>query len=170
MKRITSKALCLYSLFVALAMMLSYIEAIFPLDFVALGIKLGFANLVSLYLILQNKRLAAVLINVIRVLLTALLFGNAFSLIFSLSAGMVSVFVMLLLSRSLKFGTIGISGIGGVFHNLTQLAVAILTVGKGVLFYAPLLVFAGVATGVLIGLLAHTLLKNKSLSIFLKNV
>ncbi len=164
MKKISSGKICFYGVLTAAAMLFGYIESLFPLDFIAPGIKLGLANLLPLYLILIGKKTGALAVNIIRIFLTAIIFGSPFSLIYSLSAGIISPLVMILISRIKYAGVIGISLMGSLAHNITQILVAMALIGKGVVFYLPFLIIAGLITGSLIGLVAYLLLKNKELN------
>ena len=60
-----------------------------------------------------------------------------------------------------KFSVTGMSMAGAVAHNLGQTAVALIFVGKGVLYYFPVLVISGIAAGALTGVVAGALLRSK---------
>ena len=147
------------ALFITAAMMLSYIESLFPFFFGVPGMKLGLANLaVVMALYLYGWR-EALMVNVLRIMLTGLLFGNMFSILFSLSGALVS-FICMLSAKKLGLSLYGVSMAGGVFHNAGQLLTAafiVQTVEIG--YYAPFLLAAGLVTGFLIGVLGRELLK-----------
>ncbi len=159
MKMLVSKKVSLYGFLTAAAPLFGYVEYLVPLNFIAPGIKLGISNGVILLLILNNKPKAAIMINIARILLSGLLFASPFSLIFSLSAGLISTLVMIILSKFKSFGIIGISALGGIIHNIVQILVAKFTVGNGVFFYLPYLLLAGTLAGVVVGLLVSIILK-----------
>ena len=121
--------------------------------------KLGLANLaVVMALYLYGWR-EALMVNVLRILLTGLLFGNMFSVLFSLSGALVS-FICMLSARKLGLSLYGVSMAGGVFHNAGQLLTAafiVQTVEIG--YYAPFLLAAGLVTGFLIGVLGKEMLR-----------
>ena len=95
-----NRKLVTMALFITAAMMLSYIESLFPFFFGVPGMKLGLANLaVVMALYLYGWR-EALMVNVLRILLTGLLFGNMFSVLFSLSGALVS-FICMLSARKL---------------------------------------------------------------------
>lgn len=167
MKSNVAKKVSLYGLLTAAALLFGYVEYLLPLNFIAPGIKLGIANGIILMLILVQKPQAAFLINIVRILLSSVLFATPFSLLFSLTGGMVSVLGMILVSRSIKIGYIGVSVVGGILHNFTQLLVANFTVGQGVWFYFPFLFIAGSIAGVAVGFLVWIVL-NKTKNSFLK--
>ena len=132
MKKASAKTVTVYGLLTAAAMLFGYVESLFPLDFIAPGMKVGVANAVCLLLVLRGKKAGAFEVNAVRILLNSLLFGSAISLMFSFSAGMVSLAFVCLAERVKKLGIVGISIIGSTAHNLTQLLVATITVGNGV--------------------------------------
>lgn len=141
--------------FLAFALLLSYVESLVPFYFGIPGAKLGLANLaVILALYLYGWR-EALLINVARVLLSGFLFGSLFSVLYSLAGAVCSYLVMCGLKKTGRFGMTGVSMAGGVSHNAGQILVAVfVTRTPGVAFYLPALTAAGLITGTLIGLLA----------------
>lgn len=153
------RRICLYGVFAALCIVFGYLESLLPFDFIAPGIKLGISNAVALLLIGLNDTKGAFAVNITRILLSALLFGSPFTLLFSLTAGIGSLCVTAFLHHTEKFGTIGISAAGGAVHNLLQIAVAVFVTGRGVLCYLPLLLICGTFTGVLIGFLCSLINK-----------
>lgn len=154
-----SKKVALYGILASVCLIFSYIEVLLPLTFIAPGVKIGLANGVALLLILKNDIKGAFLVNIIRIMLSNLLFVNPFALIFSLSAGVVSTLVMYFVSRLKIFGAVGFSVLGALTHNIVQTAVALLLLGTGVLYYSPFLIFSAIISGTLIGFLAKILEK-----------
>ena len=154
-----NRKLVTMALFITAAMMLSYIESLFPFFFGVPGMKLGLANLaVVMALYLYGWR-EALMVNVLRILLTGLLFGNMFSVLFSLSGALVS-FICMLSARKLGLSLYGDSMAGCVSHNAGQLLTAayvVHTVEIG--YYAPFLLAAGLVTGFLIGVLGKEMLR-----------
>lgn len=145
----------------ALAFVFSYIEFLLPINLGVPGIKLGLANLVVIVaLYLMNVR-AACTLSFVRILLTGLTFGNPASMIYSLAGGMLSLAIMIMAKKSDFFSVTGVSVLGGVFHNVGQIIVAILVVEtKSLLFYLPVLILSGTVAGVLIGILASILIRH----------
>ena len=126
MKTTVAKKVSLYGFLTAAALLFGYVEYLLPLNFIAPGIKLGISNGVVLFLIINKKYKAALLINTARILLSGFLFATPFSLIFSLTAGIVSTFIMILLNQFKGIGIIGISGVGGTVHNIVQICILVL--------------------------------------------
>lgn len=157
--KIDIKRLSVYSLLCAVCIVFGYIESLFPLAFIAPGIKLGLSNSVALILAVRKDYKGAFLVNTARILLCALLFGSATSLIFSLMGGTVSLLIIVLLSRFSFFGTVGLSVAGAIAHNTAQCLVAMVIVGANTLYYMPVLILFGVVSGSVIGIISSLILK-----------
>lgn len=144
-----------WGVFLALALVCSYVESLIPISFGIPGVKLGLTNIVVILMLYTIGAKDAILISVLRIILTGFMFGNAFSIIYSLAGGILSFVVMLLLKNTGKLKILSISTAGGISHNVGQLIVAALVVENyNILFYVPVLIIAGIITGFLIGLLA----------------
>lgn len=149
-----------FGVFTALALIFSYVETLIPINFGIPGVKLGLANLVIVIALYKMKLTEVYLLSVVRVLLSGFIFGNYFSIIYSLSGGLLSLTVMALLKKSKGFSVMGISVAGGVFHNVGQLIVAMLVVETfSVGYYFPVLLVAGLITGLVIGIVSAEMLK-----------
>ena len=150
----STKRIALTGLLVALAMILAYVESLFPPFSGVPGMKLGLTNLTVLTALLCMDTKYAFLINLVRIVLTGFTFGNTFSMMYSLAGGALSFAVMYLLWRSRRFGPLGISAAGGVAHNAGQILVAVLVLETGkVIYYLPVLCISGILAGAVIGLL-----------------
>ncbi len=147
-------------IFTALAMILSYIESLFPLFYGIPGVKLGLANSMSLVILYLLGFPAACLISVVRIVLTGFLFGNLFSIFYSLAGAALSLLVMLLMKGRRVFSIVGISMAGGIAHNIGQLIVACFLIENlNLLYYLPVLLLSGLLTGLLVGLLSREILR-----------
>lgn len=147
-------------LFLALAMICSYVEALLPFSFGIPGIKLGLTNSVVILALYCVGPVEAFGISVLRILLSGLLFGNLFSVLYSLGGGILSFFVMFFLKKKTSLSCFSISCAGGIAHNIGQLIIAALFVQNlAVYYYLPVLLVAGAITGILIGLLAQEIIK-----------
>ena len=142
-----AKKIALYGILTSLALIFGYIESLFSLSFIAPGVKLGLANSVALILLCFKDFKGAVLVNITRILLSALLFSSPFSLVFSLTAGILSVVIMRLLSGIKGVSVIGFSISGATVHNLVQLTVASLLFGRAVWYYLPFLLVSALLSG-----------------------
>ena len=145
---------------IALAMILSFIESQIP-AFVAIpGMKIGLANIAIVFALYTLGFKNALAVSVIRVFLSALLFGSVVSLLYSLAGALISLAGMALLKKSTLFGVTGTSVSGAVLHNLGQIAVAWLILKtQALIYYLPFLLFSAVAGGIVIGMISAALIK-----------
>lgn len=149
-----------FGVFTSLALILSYVELLIPINFGIPGMKLGLANLLVVILLYKGCPRDALLLSVIRILLSGLIFRNMFSIFYSLGGGLLSLAVMVFLKKTGQFTVAGISIGGGASHNVGQLLVAMFVVQTyQVGYYLPVLLIAGVITGAVIGILSAEVLK-----------
>lgn len=149
-----------FGVLTALALIFSYIETLTPIQFGVPGIKLGLANLIIVIVLYKTDWREALLLSVVRIILAGFIFGNLFSIVYSLAGGFLSLTVMVLLKRTDRFSVAGISMAGGVCHNIGQLVVAMIAVETyQVGYYLPVLLVAGLITGAVIGAAAGEVLK-----------
>ena len=160
--KFSTKKITLLSLLVAVAMILSYIESLIPPLAAIPGVKIGLSNIATLFALYALGWRSAACVSLVRVCLSALLFGNFVGFIYSLSGAIFALAVMIFLTRLPLFSTVGVSVAGGVMHNAGQVLAAALVMRSGEIVYylAPLAVsgtLAGVAVGIAGGLLAARL-------------
>lgn len=147
-------------MFIALAMIFSYVESQIPPFFTVPGMKLGLTNVVVLVALYKCGNGSAMAINILRIILVSLLFGGIAAMVYSLAGGMLSTVVMILMKMTGKFRPVTVSAAGGIFHNVGQIIVAMLMLNAtGIIWYLAILWFTGLVTGILIGLLGDILLK-----------
>ena len=158
-----------FGVFTALALIFSYIETLVPISFGIPGVKLGLANLIIVIALYKIPLREVYVLSIVRVLLSGVLFGNYFSIAYSLAGGLLSLTVMAILKKSGGFSVIGISIAGGVCHNIGQLVVAMIVVETFAMsYYMPVLLVAGLITGFLIGVVADQVLRRISNIMFLE--
>ena len=156
----THKKTAYLGLFAAIAIIFGYVESLIPFFAGIPGMKLGLANLAVLFILEKYSWKEAALVSTVRILVIGFLFGNMFSILYSLAGAALSLTVMTLMKKFSGFSILGISVAGGVSHNIGQLIVASLIVeNTSLLYYAPALLISGVVTGLLIGLLAGEITK-----------
>ncbi|MBQ7277740.1 MAG: Gx transporter family protein [Clostridia bacterium] len=145
---------------VALALILSYVESLLPPLVPVPGVKAGLANVVILYVLCRRGWKAAGAVSLVRLLLSAALFTGFGPFFYSLTGAAVSLIGSALLQKTGRFSPVGVSVLGGVLHNLGQVALAALVLESGyVLYYLPVLVLSGTLAGVLVGLLTGWVLR-----------
>lgn len=146
-------------LFLALALICSYVESLIPFHFGIPGVKLGLTNIVIVLVLYCTGAKEAFIISVLRIILSGFMFGNVFSILYSLAGGCLSFLAMYFMKRIKRFGVISVSTMGGIFHNIGQLFVAACIVENfSIFYYIPVLLLAGSLTGILIGVLAQELM------------
>lgn len=149
-----------FGVFTALALIFSYVESLIPIQIGIPGVKLGLANLIIVIALYKLGLGQTYLLSVTRVVLSGFIFGNLFAILYSLAGGLLSLTVMAVLKKAGGFSVLGVSVAGGVAHNIGQLAVAAVVVETfSVVYYIPVLLVAGVVTGLLIGIAANEMLK-----------
>lgn len=154
MNRKKGKNIALFGMMVALAFTFSYLESLIPFNFGIPGVKLGLANLVVVVALYTMKPGEAFFIAVVRIFLAGLTFGNVYSLAYSLCGGILSFAVMALV-RKTKLSIIGVSMLGGICHNIGQIVVAAIVMETArIAYYLPVLLAAGLATGLLLGIVS----------------
>lgn len=156
-----TKRLTTLAMLGAVALVLSWVDSLIPVSGALPGAKLGLANLsVLMGLYLLGTRAGGILC-LLKVLLTTLLFGNAYSLLYSLVGGLLSFLVMLVLKK--RCSMVFVSLMGGAFHNLGQILTAVVLLETpGLLGYFPVLALCGLFAGGAIGLVGGILLKRLS--------
>lgn len=151
---VNTKNLALGGILTTLALIFSYIESLVSIPLPVPGVRLGIANIAVLSVLYLLGSRQAVLINLLRITLTAILFGNLNSFLFSMAGGLLSLLVMIVLKRAGKFSMIGVSVAGGVFHNVGQITAAVFLMDTtAIYYYLPVLLIVGIVTGIVIGLM-----------------
>ena len=154
------RKVAIFGVFTALALIFSYVELLIPINFGIPGAKLGLANLMTVLVLYKMGIKEALALSMTRIILSGFMFGNLFGILYSLSGGLLSFLVMVLLKKSDRFSVAGVSIGGGAAHNIGQLLVAMVVVQTyHVVYYLPVLLLAGEVTGLLIGLVAKEVLK-----------
>jgi heptaprenyl diphosphate synthase len=156
----SNKKMMIISLFLSVAIILSYVERMIPTPFLVAGAKLGLANIVTVMTLDLLDKKSALLILMLRILLVSLMFAGFSSFLYSITGGMLSFLGMLIMfTINLKsVSLVGISVIGSTLHSLGQVIVASVLFQNWVLLsYLPVLLLTALITGVFIGLLANHL-------------
>jgi len=155
--RSSAKRLALGAVLTAMALALSYIERFLPLQLLIPlpGVRLGLANIVTVFALYVLGPAPASLILLARCLLGAVFAGNLNALIYSLMGGAAAMAVMVLLSRLPGLSVYGVSMGGAAAHNCGQVAAAVLTLGTAApAAYLPVLLAVSPLTGALTGLIS----------------
>ena len=154
------KSLTALSMLVATALILSFVESQIPPIVPIPGVKLGLANIVTLFALYKLGAPSALTVAVVRVSLSSLLFGSVSSFAYAMGGALLSFAVMLLLKKLGWFATFTVSIAGAVAHNIAQICVSMLILQtEVVIYYLPALLISGIITGAVIGIIGAVLLK-----------
>lgn len=147
-------------LLTALAFVFSYIEFLIPVNIGVPGAKLGLANLVIIVALYTLGERDAFLLSVIRIVLVGFTFANLAMMIYSLAGGCLSYVAMVIAKKTNRLSITGVSVLGGVFHNIGQILVAMAVLEtESLIYYLPVLLIVGIASGVAIGVLGAMVTK-----------
>lgn len=148
------------ALLTAIALTIFMAEAQLPVVTAVPGIKLGLANIVTVYAMFTLGPGDTLMILAARVFLGAVFSGQMMTLIYSAAGGFLSWCILLLLRKLLDRGQIWLcSPAAGVFHNLGQLLAAAAVMRTWtVLAYLPYLILAGIIAGLFTGVAAQALI------------
>ena len=150
-----ARRIAFLGLMVALAFVLSYVEMLLPINIGIPGAKIGLANLVVMVALYKLGPRDAFTLSLVRVLLVGFTFGNMAMMLYSLAGALLSFVAMIIGKRTNLFSAIGVSVLGGVFHNVGQIIVAMFVLETASLvYYLPFLVVIGTITGIIIGIIS----------------
>lgn len=160
------KKVAYVGMMIALAFTFGYIENVIIRDVFIPGIKIGLANIVVVVALWKFGNRMAFLVSFIRVVLSGVTFGNAYSFFYSFSGGMVALIIMVMLKKKTTFSIKGISVAGAVTHNVVQLLVAMILLRNKWLFisYLPVLLVSGVLMGLVTGYIGKIVVRRIQLS------
>lgn len=164
----TVRRLVTLAAFTAIALIIHVVEALVSLPVPIPGVKLGLANIVTLFMLFapRGKLRAADILAVLlcRILLGAIFAGNPMALAYSLAGGLLAIAAQMVTRRFVAEKQIWACGaMGGIFHNIGQILAAIVITGTpAIAVYLPMLIIAGIITGVFTGLIAQLTVKRLS--------
>ena len=164
-----TQKLTLLAVLLSLALILGYVESLIPIMPGVPGVKLGLSNIVLLICLYTVGIKETIVLMLLKILLSTALFGNVSVMMYSLAGGVLSVVFMVIAKYLLRLSVIGTSVVGGVFHNVGQVSLAIIILHQRLLLnYMAVLVIVGILTGILTGVI--TLLLLKHLKVFTKKM
>ena len=141
-------------LFTAVALVLSFLETLIPNIVPIPGFKLGLANFAVLLALYIFGFKEAIIVDLCRIILAALLFGSFFSFWYALTGAVFALNIELIIKKTDRFSPIGVSVFGAIFHNLGQFMVAVILIKSfGIMYYLPFTLLFCVLSGALNGYL-----------------
>ncbi|MEA4965119.1 MAG: Gx transporter family protein [Oscillospiraceae bacterium] len=155
-----TKRLVFLALLTAVALSIYLVEAQIPVPIPVAGVKLGLANIVTLFALCMMGPWDALTVLLLRCFLGSLFSGQMVSFLYSVVGGILSWAVMLGMRRITTERQIFIvSIVGSIFHNLGQILVAMVVTGTpGILYYLPVLLISGIVAGAFTGIAAQYLM------------
>lgn len=159
-KKLNTKKLAYLALLAACAIIMGYVEAILPLDLGVPGVKPGLCNIFILITLILFSWKEALMVSVVRILAVGFMFGNLFSISYSIAGTLFAVFIMSLLIHVGRSGLVGISASGGAMHGIGQMLVAKLILpALPFTGYTSVLILSGVVTGTVTGFIVYEILR-----------
>ncbi|MBE6974386.1 MAG: Gx transporter family protein [Ruminococcaceae bacterium] len=150
----------LLALFTAIALTIFLVEAQIPAPVPIAGVKLGLANIVTVFLVFAIGPREGAAVLACRIFLGAVFAGNFSSVFYSAAGGLLSILTTVLLRRILTHKQLWVCGaLAAVAHSVGQMAMAIILSGTPALaLYLPIMVAISIVTGIFTGLCAQLLL------------
>lgn len=159
----STKKLTTLSMLTALALIIFIIELRIP-DLSSIpGVKLGLANVITVYSVFHFKPTETMMLVGVRVLLGAVFSGNISALMYSLSGAVFCLCGMLIVKKIISEKYIWLcSIIGGILHNIGQIFMAVLVMHSfAVVSYLPVLIISGSLAGLFTGVCAQMVINRK---------
>lgn len=155
-----TKRVAFLSMCIALSMILSFVESQIPPLMAVPGVKVGLPNLVMVFMLYKIGWKETAIVSILRVILVGILFGTPLSMIYSLVGATLSLIGMILLKKTGLFAPVTVSVVGGILHNVGQIATACFVMDTAeIAYYLPVLLISGTAAGIIIGFVAALILK-----------
>lgn len=159
-----NKQLAFSIISLSIMLILSYIEALIPLNIGSIGIRIGLSNILTILCIKKVGIKYSFTINILRLIIIGMVFNNMVRFAISLSGFVLSFIIMSILIKVLGFSIISSSIFGGVSHNIGQIVcVSILSQSVQILRLIPIYMIIGVFTGLFVGILTNIIYKRLKL-------
>lgn len=140
--------------YLAISIILSYVESFIPLPIP--GVKLGLANVITLFLLYEDNWYDALLIAICRILIVSFIRGTFLNITFfmSLGGGICAYIIMFIFSKLKFLSSITTSVLGSVFHVIGQIIIAyIITSTYAIIYYLPIIMILSIITGIISGII-----------------
>ena len=161
-KRFSTKRVALCGLLLSMMLVLGWVEHLIPLNAGIPGIKLGLSNGVLIFAVYMLDVPTSYVLMTLKVALSCIFLGNPASMmLYGFAGGLLSLTGMVLLSKVKGMHPVTVSMVGGVLHNVGQVAMAMLiTKTTGLLYYMAVLMLVGLGCGLLTGVCANLVMKH----------
>lgn len=158
-----TKKLMQLAMLTTIASIIFVIEQSIPNPINIPGVKLGLANIITVYALYHFRFFEVAMVLGIRILIGAMFSGNMFGMVYSMAGGVLCLIGMYFISKIISEKYIWLCSImGAILHNLGQIIMAILvTSSMALLAYLPYLMIAGIVSGALTGMCAQVIINRK---------
>ena len=136
--KVPQNSIAIYGASVAVSLVLSYVESIIPINLGIPGAKIGLPNIVTIFLLYTAGARGALAVSVMRILLSGFMFGNMFSIVYSLSGLLLSFAGMVLLRQTGRFT----KKVLGIALSASGIIITVLGILSGSTWCAPVTVGA----------------------------
>ena len=160
-----TRKLTTLGLLTAIALTIFMVEAQIPAVVPLPGVKLGLANIVTVFTVFSLSPKDGILVLACRIFLGAVFAGNFSTIFYSAAGGGCAILVTILLRKILKQNQLWVAGcLGAIAHSVGQMAMAMLMLGTpSVIVYLPVMVIISIITGLFTGLCAQFLVNRGNL-------
>lgn len=156
-----TERVALSGMLLALTLVLGLVESFIPVPIPIPGVKLGLSNGVLIFAVYMLNIPTAYVLMALKVALSSALYAGFGAFPYAMAGGILSMTAMALLSRVKSLHPVTVSMIGGVCHNVGQVAMAMLMLQTPrLMYYMAVLMLVGLATGALTGVCAHQVIKH----------
>ena len=154
-----TRRLTTLALLSAIALTIFMSEAQIPAPVPLPGVKMGLANIVTVFAVFALGAKDAVLVLIVRIFLGAVFAGNFSSILYSAAGGACAMIVTILLRKILTKKQLWVAGcLGAVAHSIGQMAMAVFVTGTpSIAVYLPAMIAISIITGLFTGLCAQFL-------------
>jgi len=156
---VKTRKLAVLALLTAIALTIFMVEAQIPSPVPLPGVKLGLANIVTVFAVFALGPKDGALVLAARIFLGAVFAGNFSTIFYSAAGGACAIGVTILLRRILKPNQLWVAGcLGAVAHSIGQMAMAMLLLGTpSIVIYLPVMIVISIITGLFTGFAAQFL-------------
>lgn len=149
------------AMLLCLMLIMGYVENLIPVAPGVPGIKLGLSNSVLVLALYMLGIPTSILLMVLKVLLSGILFSGVSAMMYAFAGGALSLLAMVLISRVKGIHPVVVSAIGGLMHNVGQVALAMIVLNTPKLvYYMAILMAVGLITGIATGTAAHAVMNH----------
>ena len=160
MNTLKIRKLTTLGLLTAIALTIFMVEAQIPPIVPLPGVKLGLANIVTVFTVFALGPKEGAMVLASRIFLGAVFAGNFSTIFYSAAGGLCAIAVTIALRKILKQNQLWVAGcLGAIAHSIGQMAMAVFMLGTpSLVIYLPVMIIISIITGLFTGLLAQFLI------------